>query len=301
MKLRDGELDITGDMVRRLLAAQFPAWAGRELRPVAEGGTEHLMFRLGEDLVVRLPRLPSGGATVERERRWLPYLAPHLPLAIPEPVGFGRPGEGCPLPWSVYRWRPGDHHMTDPPATAAALGDFVAALQRVPVPPDAPPAYRGGLTPEPAGGAGSGPGREVGYARADAEMRAAARDLRVPAVLRLWDAALELPGWAGPPVWVHSDLLPGNVLFRAGRLDAVIDFGCAGVGDPAADLMAGWAMFGPAERRGFRARLAVDDDTWARGRAYALVFGLAAWHYYRSRKPAFAALGRRTVNQALTD
>jgi aminoglycoside phosphotransferase (APT) family kinase protein len=288
VKLREGELDISAGMVRRLVAAQFPQWAGLELRPVAEAGTDNVMFRLGDDLVVRLPRLPHGGDTVAREHRWLPYLAPRLPLAVPEPVGLGRAGEGYPLPWSVYRWRAGDHRMGgragERDAAAAALGDFVAALRRVPVPDDAPPAYRGGS-----------------YARADDEVRAALRDLEVPGAQKRWDAALGLPAWAGPPVWLHSDLLPTNVLFRDGRLDAVIDFGCLGVGDPAADVMVAWALFDPVARLTFRERVDVDDDTWERGRGWALVFGLGAWHYYRSRKPAFAALGRHTVNQTLTD
>ncbi|MEU4238417.1 aminoglycoside phosphotransferase family protein [Actinoplanes sp. NPDC026619] len=280
MTLREGELDVSEAMVRALVAAQFPAWAGRTLRPVRAGGTDNYMFRLGDDLVVRLPRMPYGGDTVRMEHRWLPYLAPHLPLAIPEPVGLGRPGAGYPLPWSVYRWRPGDHRIGDLAAAARALGGFVAALQRVPVPAEAPPAYRGGS-----------------YAGADPGMREALRDLDAPGAEKRWDAALELPGWDGPPVWLHSDLLPTNILFRGGAVDAVIDFGCAGVGDPACDLMVAWSMFNPASRRVLREQLAVDDVTWERGRGWALVFGLGAWHYYRDRKPAFAALGRRTVEQ----
>ncbi|GAA2632825.1 aminoglycoside phosphotransferase family protein [Paractinoplanes durhamensis] len=282
MKLRDGELDITAGLARGLVDRQFPGWAGLPLRPVPDGGTDNVMFRLGEDLVVRLPRMPHGGDTVRMEHRWLPYLAPRLPLAIPEPVGLGSPGVGYPLPWSVYRWRPGDHRAGDLGDTARALGGFVAALQKVPVPAGAPAAYRGGS-----------------YRGADDGVQAALRDLDVPGAAPVWRAALDLPGWERPPVWVHSDLLPTNVLFRAGRLDAVIDFGCAGVGDPACDLMAAWAILDPASRPVFRAQLDVDDVTWERGRGWALVFGLGAWHYYLTRKPGFAALGRRTVEQVL--
>ncbi|GIM94898.1 aminoglycoside phosphotransferase family protein [Paractinoplanes toevensis] len=284
MRLHDGELDISEDLVRRLVDTQFPAWAGRPLRPVPAAGTDNVMFRLGGDLVVRLPRMPHSAGNVAKEQRWLPYLAPLLPLAVPAPVGLGRPAPGYPLPWSIYEWRPGDHRMGDMTAAAAALGDFVAALQAVPVPPDAPAAYRGGS-----------------YRGSDGYVREVLGDLGVPGAAALWDAGLQLPGWDRPPVWVHSDLLPTNVLYRHGRLDAVIDFGCAGVGDPACDLMAAWALFDPAARQVFRARLTVDDATWERGRAWALLCGLGAWHYYDTLKPEFAALGRRIVNQTLTD
>ncbi|GIF22272.1 aminoglycoside phosphotransferase (APT) family kinase protein [Actinoplanes tereljensis] len=284
MKLHDDELDISADLVRGLVDEQFPAWAGRPLRAVPAAGTDNVMFRLGDDLVVRLPRMPRSAGNVVKEQRWLPYLAPFLPLAVPAPVGLGRPAAGYPMPWSVYAWRPGDHRMGDSVAAATALGDFVAALQAAPVPADAPAAYRAG-----------------NYQKSDAYVREALGDLDVPGAAALWDAGLELPGWERAPVWVHSDLLPTNVLYRDGRLDAVIDFGCAGVGDPACDLMAAWALFDPAARQVFRNRLAVDDATWERGRAWALLFGLGAWHYYDTLKPEFAALGRRTVNQTLTD
>ncbi|WP_433290850.1 aminoglycoside phosphotransferase family protein [Actinoplanes sp. CA-030573] len=290
MKLHHGELDITGDLVRRLLAAQFPAWAGLPLTPVASG-TENLMIRLGEDMVVRLPRMPGAVTAIRKEHRWLPFLAPRVPLEVPVPLGLGSPGPDFPLPWAIYRWLPGRHDITDLPAAAAALGGFVAALHKAD-PAGAPAAYRGGS-----------------YVTRDGEVRAELRDLAggacggvdLAAAAARWEAALRLPAWDGPPVWLHSDLLPPNLLGRGGALAAVIDFGCAGVGDPAADLMAAWTVFDAASRPIFRDAVGdVDDDTWERGRAWALVFGLGAWHYYRRRKPDFAALGRRTVNQTLT-
>ena len=284
MKLHDGELDISADLVRGLLRRQFPRWASLSLTPVAAAGTDNVMFRLGEDLVIRLPRMPGSVATILKENRWLPWLAPQLPLAIPSPVGLGEPGEGYPLPWSISRWLPGNHDISDLSGAATALGDFVAALQRVEVVNDAPPAYRGGS-----------------YASWDDGVRAALRDLDVPGASHAWEAALRLPAWDGPPVWLHSDLLPPNLLAAGGQLHAVIDFGCAGVGDPACDLMPAWTVFDETTRPLFRARLTVDDASWERGRAWALAFGLAAWHYYEERNPPFAALGRRTVNQTLTN
>lgn len=144
VKLHDGELDIDAALVRRLVEAQFPQWAGREVRPLPNPGTDNLMFRLGDDLVARLPRMPGAVGTIRKEHRWLPWLAPRLPLAIPEPVGLGEPGVGYPLPWSASRWLDGDHRLTDLPGAAVALGDFVAALQRVDT-AGAPPAYRRSL------------------------------------------------------------------------------------------------------------------------------------------------------------
>ena len=283
MKLHDGELDISAGLVRRLLAAQLPDLAGLPLEPIKASGTDNIMFRLGDDLVIRLPRMPGSTGTIRKEHRWLPWLAPRLPLDIPRPVALGRPGEGYPLAWSVSTWLPGDHEISDLALAATRLGGFVAAMQRIEVPDDAPGAYRAGA-----------------YQRADDDVRAALSDLDIPGAGELWETALRLPAWDGPPVWLHSDLLPPNLLARDGRLTAVIDFGCAGVGDPAADLMPAWTVFDEATRPLFRAQLAVDDATWERGRAWALVFGVGAWHYYARTNPSFAALGRRAVNQVLT-
>jgi aminoglycoside phosphotransferase (APT) family kinase protein len=282
VKLHDGEVDISGMLVRKLLEAQFPQWAGLPLAPVPAAGTDNIMFRLGEDLVVRLPRRP--GSTIRKEHRWLPWLAPHLPLTIPSPVALGRPGEGYPLEWAISRWLPGSHDIADLPGAAAALGDFVAAMQRIEVPPDAPPAYRGGS-----------------YKGADESVRAALRDFDLPEVSAVWGAALELPDPNRRRVWLHSDLLPPNLLADDGHLHAVIDFGCLGVGDPAGDLMPAWTVFDEDTRPIFRQRLNPDDETWERGRAWAIVFGLGAWHYYVRKNPPFAELGRRTVNQVLTE
>lgn len=281
MKLHDGEADIDTTLVRSLLAAQFPQWAALPLRPVATAGTEHMLYRLGDDLVVRLPRLSGDGLVAEH--RWLRWLAPQLPLEIPSPVALGRPGPGYPLPWSVYRWLDGDHEITDLRQAAVDLGGFLAALWRAD-PDGGPPAYRGGT-----------------YAGWDEGVRNALRDLDAPGAGEIWSAALQLPRPDRPPVWVHSDLLPTNLLARGGRLHAVIDFGCAGIGDRACDLMPAWALFDAASRPVFRDRVDVDDLTWARGRAWALAFGLAAWHYYPVSNPSFAELGRRTVNQVLTE
>jgi aminoglycoside phosphotransferase (APT) family kinase protein len=280
VKMHDDELDIDEALVRRLLSEQFPRWGGLPLTPFG-AGTDHVMMRLGDDLVVRLPRREA--KAIELEQRWLPFLAPRLPLPVPVPIGFGEPSPEYPARWSVQQWLDGDHDFTDLPACATRLASFLTALREVDT-AGAPAGYRGG---RPADWTGA--------------VEAGLRDFDVPGGAALWAAQAELPGWDGPPVWTHGDLLPTNLLAVGGRLAAVLDFGCAGVGDPACDLMPAWTLFDDESRPVFREAVDVDDATWERGRAWAYAFGVSAWHYYVRRNPPFSELGHRTVNRVLTD
>ncbi|MEU8772882.1 aminoglycoside phosphotransferase family protein [Streptomyces sp. NPDC048606] len=287
------EVDIDEALVERLVAAQFPQWADLPVTAVRSAGTDNAMYRLGSRLAVRLPRVPGSVDQVARENRWLPRLAPHLPLAVPAPVGAGVPGEGFAFPWSVYGWLDGedlfDAPLTDLGGAAVELGRFVAALRRIDT-TGGPRSFRGGPV-----------------AARDAGVRAAIRDLGADGVLdadaagAVWEETLALPQWEGAPVWLHGDLLPGNLLGREGRLAAVIDFGCVGVGDPACDTMAAWTLLTPETRGAFREAVEVDDATWARGRGWALAFGLTAEHYYRVTNPVLAAVAHRAVAQVLSD
>jgi aminoglycoside phosphotransferase (APT) family kinase protein len=287
------ELDIDVALVRRLLAAQLPEWAALPVEPVSSTGTVNAIFRLGDDMAVRLPRVERWAADLERELRWLPRLAPQLPLAVPEPLATGSPAEGYPRRWAVYRWLEGEEwsvdRVEDLGAAAAELARFVAALQRI----------------ETTGAPSRRPGdRGAPLAERDAEVRAAIRASRglvdTHAAAAAWEAALEAPVWDGPPVWVHGDLLPANVLVTRGRLSAVIDWGCLSVGDPACELMPGWTLFSGESRDAFRAAVSVDDATWARARGWALST-VAAVPYYRDTNPAFAAAARRWVAEVLAD
>ncbi|MFB6933718.1 aminoglycoside phosphotransferase family protein [Streptomyces chartreusis] len=298
VKMRADELDIDAALVARLVAEQFPEWGGLAVRRVRSAGTDNAMYRLGDDMVVRLPRLPGGARQVDTEHRWLPRLAPRLPLAVPVPLAKGAPGAGYALPWGVYRWLDGenahDAPLTELADAAERLGRFVAALRKVDA-AGGPPSWRGG----PAG-------------ENDAHVRTAIRDLGAactldaPAATAVWEDALRLPQWDDAPVWLHGDLLPGNLLTSAGRLTAVIDFGGLGVGDPAADTIAAWAVFDAEARELFRAAADVDEATWARGRGWALCFGLMAEHYYgdtcgNGTNPVLASVGRRTVAEVLAE
>jgi aminoglycoside phosphotransferase (APT) family kinase protein len=265
------EVDTDVALARRLVATQFPEWAGLAVEAVPFRGTDNALYRLGDDKVVRLPTTPRTVRTLEKERRWLPRLAPHLPLVIPEPLAEGAPGEGYPFTWSVYRWLPGKTVIEAPIAdlrqAAVDLAGFIQALQRV----------------DPTGGLGPGEhnfGRGEPLANRDEPMRAAIAALGAHDRTAAWEEALSVPEWEGPPVWIHGDLDARNVLAENGRLSAVLDFGSVGVGDPACDTMVAWKLFDADSREVFRDELAVDGATWARARGWALSQALIALAYY---------------------
>ncbi|MEW1923950.1 aminoglycoside phosphotransferase family protein [Streptomyces sp. NPDC088360] len=290
-KMHADEADIDTSLVRRLLAAQFPAWSDLAVEPVDSNGTVNAIYRLGDDMAVRLPRIEGGVEDVQREVRHLPRLAPSLPLAVPAPLGMGEPGEGFPWPWYVYRWLEGENPVVgavdQPGLFAADLAEFVRALQRVDT-ADAPPAYRRGPLASRDGATREAIARLGGI-------------IDTGAATAAWDAALRAPRWDGPPVWVHADLQPGNLLTADGRLSAVIDFGCMGHGEPAVDLMTAWSLLTADSRPGFRAALDVDDATWARGRGWALSIALIELPYYRTRNPVVARIARHVIGEVLAD
>jgi aminoglycoside phosphotransferase (APT) family kinase protein len=290
-KLHPGQVDIDEGLVRRLLAAQFPAWAGLPLVPVASTGTVNALYRLGNELVVRLPLVERWAAGVVNELAWLPRLAPSLPLAVPEAVAAGEPGEGYPFRWAVFRWLDGEtwslDRVADPCRAAEELAAFVQALRAVD-PTGEPP-------PRPASHGGPLRDRDQGVRAA---LAAAEGMVDTAAIEAAWEAALQVPAWDGPPVWVHGDLLAGNVLVRDGRLHAVIDWGGAGVGDPAANALAAWSLFTGESRKVYRAALAVDADTWERGRGWALT-RIMNVPYYAETNPLFVEDAKRTLAEAL--
>ena len=287
--MHDGEASIDAALVRRLLAAQFPRLAGLPVSEVPSTGTVNAIFRLGGELCVRLPRLGEYAEDIGREWHCLPRLAPHLPLRIPEPVEIGQPGSGFPFRWAIYRWIGGRPYagelVSDERQAALDLAAFVAGLRGV---EDVAGAPRAGRRPL----------RELDDVTR-AAIRSAAQVIDSEAATAGWDRALRAPAWDGTPVWIHSDLLRPNLLVDGGRLRAVIDFGGAGIGDPAADVIAAWSVFGQAGRAAFRTALAVDDGTWERARGYTLHQAALIIPYYAETNPEFAALARRTVGEVI--
>ncbi|MEV7402389.1 aminoglycoside phosphotransferase family protein [Streptomyces sp. NPDC091267] len=290
-RMHADEPEIDDALVLRLIAAQFPHWAGLPVERVGVAGTSNVMYRLGKDKVVRLPRLAGSADDTATEHRWLPRLAPLLPAAVPVPLAAGRPAEGYPWSWSVYRWLDGTCPVVgdtaDSTLLARDLAAFVTALHGID-PADGPASYR-----------------SESLADRDAETRAALADLcadiDTEAAAEVWTAALRAPAPTGPPVWIHADLQPGNVLTADGRLTAVIDFGCLGLGDPAVDLIAAWYVL-PAEARGtFRTAAGADDAAWARGTGWALSVALIELAHYRETNAFMADTARHVIAEILAD
>jgi aminoglycoside phosphotransferase (APT) family kinase protein len=290
-KLHAGEVDIDAELVGRMLAEQFPELADLPITAFRSIGTVNAIFRIGDEVYARLPRMREGTADLDKESHWLPRLAPLLSLRIPEPVANGEPAGGYPYPWAIYRWIEGepyaDDRVDDERQAAADLAQFVLDLRRA----------------DPAAGAPRGGRRPL--LDLDVETRAAievfAEFIAADAALDAWADALDAPVWDGTPVWIHSDLLRPNLLVQAGRLSAVLDFGGAGVGDPATDVIAAWSVFGPVGRETFRGVLDVDEATWRRGRGIALHQAAMIIPYYRNTNPRFAALAIRTVTEVLAE
>lgn len=285
------EVAVDATLVRALLVEQHPDLADQPIVLVAEGW-DNTIFRLGRELCVRLPRRQLAVALVEHEQRWLPALVHRLPLPIPAPIRAGGPGAGYPWPWSICPWFDGDTALAAPPAdltaAATALGGFLAALHR-PAPADAPAnPYRGVPLP----------------ARAEVTMSRLGQlgDLiDTDAVATRWQRLAATSAWAGPPVWLHGDLHPENLLVDEGRVSAVIDFGDLTAGDPASDLSLAWMLFDADDRAVFRtAAGAGDDATWARAQGWALTLAIA---YLASSAdtPSFAAFSRDVIASVLND
>ncbi|WP_018351762.1 aminoglycoside phosphotransferase family protein [Longispora albida] len=287
------EIKADAALVRRLVATQFPQWAGLDVTPVEQAGTDHLLFRLGDELVARMPRIESATDQATNDERWLPVLAPHLPLPVPAPVAVGAPGEWYPWKWSVAPWLSGENPTAgnlDYEQAAVDLGTFVRALHTV----------------DTTGGpVKTGMTRGVPLAARDEWTRESIAELgsRVDTarVTAAWDDALAATPWDKPPVWIHGDIQAGNLLAENGRLSAVIDFGGLGLGDPAPDLAPGWSMFDARTRQVFREASGYDEDTWRRGRGWALSTALVGLPYYWDSNPAFIAEGQAKVAAVLED
>jgi len=285
------EVDIDIDLVRKLVLTQFPQWSDLPLASVRSTGTVNAIYRLGDDLYLRMPRLPGWHRDLEKEMRWLRLLAPLVRLAVPEPVAKGDPAFGYPFVWAVYRWMEGVDYtrgaVHDEQRAATDLATFVRDLRCVDT-----------------GGAPRSR-RDSALAERDVASRAAIKSLHdaidTSAVTYAWERSLRAPIWDGEPVWTHGDLLPPNLLVRNGELRSVLDFGNVGVGDPAVDVIAAWSVFGADARDTFRSDLSVDDDTWERARGFALAQALLIIPYYVESNPGFANMATRTVEEILDD
>ena len=290
VRMHDGQVDVGPDALRQLLKAQFPHWADLPAVRVPSSGTDNTIYRLGHELVVRLPLIDWAVRQVELEHEWLPKLSPLVPVALPTPVARGEPGLGYPWCWSVYRWieglNPDPGRVEDLHALALDLAAFVRALRAVNL---------GGL-PRSARGVPLRVGAEA--------IRTAIEQVRgqldADVLMAAWEDALGAPKWDQGWVPVHGDLSDGNLLLRDNHLHAVIDFSCFGLGDPANDIDVAWDLFTNESRAAYRAALNVDDATWRRARGWAIkaVYGIP---YYERTNPGIVTRARRRLTNVIAD
>ncbi len=291
MKLHTNEVNINLDLVQRLLETQFPAWANLPLRLLEAGGTENVLYRLGDTFLIRLPRMDWAVAPLEKDGLWLPFVAPYLPIKIPQLLARGVPSETYPFPWGVYAWLEGqdlfNSPLEDKKALALDLVNLIQALQRIPIPAN-PPAARG----RP-------------FADEDAGVRENLALLPLefqPKLLeRIWQQVLEAPAWAGEPVWSHGDLHNANLLGQHGHLSAVLDFGMLGVGDPIYDYASAWWLLDQPARAVFRAALELDDATWLRSMGVALRGAAFAYPYYLESNPVMIGMATYGIQAILEE
>ena len=300
MPMHANERPLDALLVRRLVGGQFPALSGLPVRAVPWPGSDNVMYRLGGELVVRLPRWrPSEAAAArfEKECVWLPRLAGRLSLSIPEVVEIGEPACGYPFRWAILRWLEGEpaslSRFGDERQAAMDIAGFVGVLHGL----DA----TDGLAPGPHNASRGAPLAQRDEATREA-IGSLGPDVEPTRVVAAWEGAVSAPAWREAPRWIHGDLDARNVLVRDGRVSAVVDFGCLGVGDPACDVMAAWKLFSPKAREVFRRELDVDDATWERGRGWAIsqaVIGLS--YYTEDSNPVLMAEARRGLAEALAD
>lgn len=265
-RMHEHEIEIDEALVRQLITAQFPDWGDLPLRRIEPSGTVNAIFRLGDELSVRLPRVDGATAPGSKPFEWLPRLAPSLPMDVPVPVAQGLPSDDYPWFWEIHSWVEGEIVPVEEIDAIQAAHDLAALVEAMQA-----------LDP-----VGAPRGRGISLAERDPEVRYwLARFVEGdPIVATEWERALAAPPWDGTPVWHHGDLDMRNWLVRDGRIRGVIDWGSMGIGDPACDVMVAWKLHSPEARDAFRVALPTDDATWVRARGWVLSQAALILAYY---------------------
>jgi aminoglycoside phosphotransferase (APT) family kinase protein len=293
--MHDDQLVSDAELVREILRDQQPKWADGPITEISSTGTDHALYRLGDDAVARVPLRESATRPIDTEFRWLPWLAERLPAEVPRPLARLKPTPSFPYPWSVHSWIDGECATTAPIDRALLAVDLARVLRTLQgldtdgVPPAVEAYCWRGI-----------PLRMRDGAMRDA-IASSRRSIDLAAVTSAWETALDTPEWTGPPVWVHGDVAAGNLIFRNGRLVGVIDWACMAVGDPACDLVVAWELLDESSRETFRAELAIDDAAWERGRGWALSTAVSALAYYQDSNPFMANQACRKLRSLLGD
>jgi aminoglycoside phosphotransferase (APT) family kinase protein len=287
-KMHADEIGVDRSLVVKLIATQFPHWSDLEIQPARSAGTDNAIFRLGDHMGIRLPKIHWAVHQVDTEFRLLARLAPELPVQLPLPVAKGVPAMSYPYPWLVYEWLDGEDlekgDTFDPVQLALDLAGFVAALRQIDI--EDAPEYRRPLS-----------GEETATRKA---LAAIAGSFDTGRLAELWTEAVDADPWNGPPVWLHGDLLPGNILLSDGRLRGVIDWSATGAGDPARDLMIAWAL-PPVARDVYRGALSPDDATWTRARGWVITQCAQYIPYYAETIPVAVDAAKRRLQAVLDE
>lgn len=290
-KMHVDEVDTSPELVKDLLLGQFPEWASDPIQIMQPEGTDNAMYRLGNNKLIRLPRTKGSSLNIEKEMTWLPKLEPSLPIPIPKIIGTGFPDKDYPFHWLICEWldglNPNQEGMLDEHMAAKDLGAFVKAMQHI----------------NPVNGPSCRRGKPLNTC--DEEVKKSIPLLKElydeKLISELWEFTSNVPLWEHDPVWIHGDLHSGNLLAKEKKIVGVVDWGLAGVGDPACDMMVAWTLLGQEGRKIFRSIVQPDDDTWHRGRGWALFLGIVGYPYYRITNPIFASIAKRALDQVTTN
>lgn len=292
-KLHDDEHDIDIDLAKDLVSGQFPEFSGLELTPIELQGTDNIVLRLGDDKMIRLPRRQSSAEGLEQEIHALKAIDGGLPIYIPKIIGIGQRAYNYPFPWLICSRLEGKNINPaeggfDQNNTATLLGGFISSMQKV-APTSADPKCT------------RGPNLKDKDEQTRPAIELCADTFDAQHMEKIWDNALKATPNNIEPVWSHGDLHPGNVLFKDGKLSGVVDFGMAGLGDPAIDLMVAWTLLDKKGRETFKKTVNADEQTWTRAKGWALTFGVVAFAYYQGKNEKLTTIATRTIEEVLSD
>ncbi|MFK7824157.1 MAG: aminoglycoside phosphotransferase family protein [Oligoflexales bacterium] len=290
-KLHDDEVDIDVTIVKHLIAKQFPQYDRQVVSALVPSGTDNKMFKLGLDKIVRLPRTSGAVASLQKEEKWLPIIGENLPTAVPIPIHAGEPTKEYPFPWLIIPFisgsTPGLSNPLDGEQAAFDLAKFIGAMQQQDT-NGAPLCTRGQHIKN-----------RDSAVRKSVELLGDEYDL--DQLLEIWNDSVNTPRWEGPSCWIHGDLHVGNILSNGGKINAIVDFGLCGVGEPSCDFMPAWTLLKKENREKFRSLINADENCWKRARGWAFSMGVLGYPYYKNTNPIFASIAKNAMDQAIAD